>query len=322
MQSTACIKEGIKLNLQSDEQGSLGAGGSSSVAVPPDGGVGALRPPTPPSLHPIKMDEARVTLPPVLVEKEGIDLDEERIAKDRLRWKNLQVSERDRRLLILLLHQKFMTLDQIHGSCYEGLSLQMPRMRLRKLMHFGMIKARRVYTEARQIYLLAKAGYGCLEGLGKSLDLGFLPEIDLRVFEHDKAVTELRLALESTGVRPWKSERELRKERPGARVPDAMFRMNGRTIALEFENADKGLERYRAIFLSHLDRPVADRVLYVLRAQEKLRSLPPILRGLQDRRLGLDLGRISFALEKDVIERRLEAVAGNVKRGELRLADI
>ena len=189
-------------------------------------------------------------------------------------------------------------------------------------MHFGMIQARRVYTEARQIYLLAKAGYSHLESLGKSLDLGFLPEIDLRVFEHDKAVTDLRLALELAGVSPWKSERELRRERPGARVPDAIFGINGRTIALEFENADKGLERYRAIFLNHLDHPVADRVLYVLRAPAKLKSLPQILRGLQVRRLGLDLNRISFCLEKDVIERGKEAIAVNVKRGEIRLADI
>ncbi|MHB2025889.1 MAG: hypothetical protein ACYCPQ_04530 [Elusimicrobiota bacterium] len=185
-----------------------------------------------------------------------------------------------------------------------------------------MIKARRVYTEARQIYLLGKAGYEYLEDLGKSLELGYLTEIDLRVFEHDKAVTDLRLALESAGITAWKSERELRKERPGARVPDAIFGLNGRTIALEFENADKGLERYRAIFLNHLDRPVADRVLYVLRAQEKLKSLPKILHGLQGLRLGLELGRISFTLEKDVLGRRLEAAAVNVKRGELRLADI
>lgn len=189
-------------------------------------------------------------------------------------------------------------------------------------MHFGMVRAGRVYTEARQIYLLGRAGYEYLEDLGKSLELGYLTEIDLRVFEHDKAVTDLRLALESAGINRWKSERELRKERPGARVPDAIFGLSGRTIALEFENADKGSERYRAIFLNHLERPAADRVLYVLRGEERMKSLPKILFGLQGRRLGLDLGRISFALEKEVIGRKLEAVAVNVKRGELRLADL
>ena len=257
-----------------------------------------------------------------MVRASGIDPAIKRKAKDRLKWRNLKVTDRDERLLTLLLHQKFLTLEQIHAACFGGLSLQMPRMRLRKLMHFGMIQARRVYTEARQIYLLAKAGYAYLEGLGKSLDLGFLPEIDLRVFEHDRAVTDLRLALESAGIGRWKSERELRRERPGARVPDALFGLSGRAIALEFENADKGSERYRAIFLNHLERPVADRVLYVLRGEDRLKSLPRVLYGLQGRRLGLDLGRISFALEKDVIGRRLEAAAVNVRRGELRLADL
>ena len=189
-------------------------------------------------------------------------------------------------------------------------------------MHFGMVKARRVYTEARQIYLLAKAGYGYLEDLGKSLELGYLSEIDLRVFEHDKAVTDLRLALEEAGIEAWKSERELRRDRPGSRVPDAIFELNGLSVALEFENADKGAERYRRIFLDHLDRPAAEHVLYVLRAADKLKSLPPLLEGLQGKRLGLDVGRISFALERDVLERKLGAEAVNVKLGAVKIADL
>ena len=68
---------------------------------------------------------------------------------------------------------------------------------------------------------------------------------------------------------------------------------------------------------------MAGQVLYVLRAQEeKVKALALILAGLRELRLGLDLGRISFAWEKEVIERRLEAVAVNMKRGELRLADL
>lgn len=247
---------------------------------------------------------------------------ENKTAKDKQNWKNIDIQPRDQRLFKLLLHQKFLTLEQVHQWCFPGLSLQMPRMRMRKLMHFGLVRSRKVYTESRQVYLLDKAGYRCLEDRGQSQELGLLSEIDLRVFEHDKAVTDLRLALESAGAGPWKSERELRRERPGSRVPDAVFSLNGRTVALEFENADKGVERYRAIFSNHLDQPVADRVLYVLRTPERVRSLAQIFRGLQDRRLGLDMGRISFALEKDVIERKLEAMAANVKRGELRLADL
>src|SRR4029077_17490952 len=100
-----------------------------------------------------------------------------------------------------------------HQWCFPGLSLQMPRMRVRKLMHFGLVRSRKVYTESRQVYLLGKAGYGYLEDRGQSLELGLLSEIDLRVFEHDKAVTDLRLALESAGIGSWKSERELRRER-------------------------------------------------------------------------------------------------------------
>ena len=157
---------------------------------------------------------------------------ENNIAKDKLAWKQIDIQPRDERLFNLLLHQKFLTLDQIHRWFFPDSSLQMPRMRMRKLMHFGLVRTQKVYTEPRQVYLLGKAGYRYLENKGQSQKLGLLSEIDLRVFEHDKAVTDLRLALESAGADSEKSERELRHERPASRVPDALFSLNGRTIAL------------------------------------------------------------------------------------------
>jgi hypothetical protein len=71
-----------------------------------------------------------------------------------------------------------------------------------------------------------------------------------------------------------------------------------------------------------LERPSADHVLYVLRAADKLKSLPPLLEGLQGKRLGLDVGRISFVLERDVMEHGLKAEAVNVARGAVRIADL
>lgn len=286
---------------------------SDLSTAPPRPGrvVGALRPPTTLPLHPHTGAEARVSA------ATGTWM-----AKDRMTWKEVRIQHRDIRLMSLIMHQKFLTLDQVHRGCFEGASLQMPRMRLRKLGHFGMIQKRRVYTESRLVYVLGKPGYSFLESRGLGRDLGFLSEVDLRVFEHDKAVTDLRLALESAEVEGWKSERELRRERPGARVPDAVFGLRGIAVALEFENADKGPERYRAIFLNHLEQPVAPVVLYVLREPEKLRTLPQILDSLRMRRLGLRLGRISFVLEKEVLERRLEAVTANLTRGRIKIAEL
>ncbi|MBI3552713.1 MAG: hypothetical protein HY077_09345 [Elusimicrobia bacterium] len=195
-------------------------------------------------------------------------------------------------------------------------------MRLRKLRFFGLIRPQRVYTEARQVYLLERGGYTYLEKMGRSLELGYLPEIDLRVFEHDKAVTDLRLALEEAGAEAWRSERELRRDRPGHRVPDAIFTKAGVTVALEFENADKGAERYRAIFLDHLERPSADHILYVVRPVDKLKTLRPLLESVATRRLGLDLGRISFAWEPNVLAQRFGAMTLNVVHGDLPLVDI
>lgn len=182
-----------------------------------------------------------------------------------------------------------------------------------------MIHARKVYTESRQIYVLARRGYRCLEGRAMSRDLGFVDAIDLRVFEHDRAVTDLRLALEPA-VGLWKSERELRHERPGSRVADAIIELQGRSITLEFENSDKGAERYRAIFLDYAGRPAGSPVLYVLRDQDRLRALSQIFESLNKQRLGLDLGRISFALERAVLEQKLDAPVLNLKQGSIKIA--
>jgi hypothetical protein len=185
-----------------------------------------------------------------------------------------------------------------------------------------MIQTRKVYTESRQVYVLGKRGYECLESAGLAGNLGFVRELDLRVFEHDKVVTDLRLALESAGIMSWKSERELRHERPCARVPDGVFTLGKAAIALEFENSDKGADRYRAILLNHLEQPSADHVLYVLKTSDRLKALAQLLESLKTRRLGLDLGRISFALEKDILERNIETPAVNLKRGRIKIADL
>jgi hypothetical protein len=197
----------------------------------------------------------------------------------------------------------------------------MARMRLRKLGHFGMVKSRQVYTEASKVYLLGRPGYTYLVSRGLAGNLSFVQEIDLRVFEHDKAVTDLRLGLEA-GVRGWKSERELRHERPWIRVPDAVFMLGNLSVALEFENTEKGADRYRGILLNHLERPAAGHVLYVLRTPERLKSLAQLLESLRTRRLGLDLGRVSFALEKEILDSKLEAPAVNLKRGRIKIAEL
>lgn len=198
----------------------------------------------------------------------------------------------------------------------------MARMRLRKLGHFGMVKSRPVYTEASKVYLLGRPGYSYLESRGLAGNLSFVQELDLRVFEHDKAVTDLRLGLEMAGVRGWKSERELRQERPWVRVPDAIFNLENLSVALEFENTEKGADRYRGILLNHMERPAAGHVLYVLRTPDRLKSLAQILESLRTRRLGLDLGRISFALEQDILDLKLEAPAVNLKRGRIKIAEL
>ena len=154
--------------------------------------------------------------------------------------------------------------------------------RLRKLEHFGLIDRARVFTQKHAVVVLGKAGYDALCLFEKDHDLARAGELDLRDFNHDKILTDIRLRTTTMTVHQkpfrgqWKSERVLRHELGSKAVPDALMSVQGKWVAVELERTRKKSDRYQGIIQRHLNQMHAGlfaRVLFVVEDDLLLRWL-------------------------------------------------
>ena len=130
------------------------------------------------------------------------------------------------------------------------------RERLSHLKRHGYLKSAKVSFSGTSYYLATDLAQTALMALanidGRSL-VRPIETIDIRTFEHDRLVTDLRLILESQGrANDWLSERRLKSEAALsfglAREfqPDAIYRNKfGESVAFELEMAVKSRERYQ-----------------------------------------------------------------------------
>ncbi len=222
-------------------------------------------------------------------------------------WQRVDLTMADWKVMQLCHEQRFLTFEQavqIQGPRRNQKDpLDTIRKRLRKLVHFAVLKREKVYTEKHSIVLLGSEGYAALCQAGRDRGLAYLATVDPRSFVHDKTLTELRHFLAAKGLRKaWRSERILRHVTGCQAVPDAdlVWRNTGNIVALELETSHKNLDRYRRIFKRHLRSHYAW-VLYVMGDAKHMAwlfrsALPRIER---DKCWGLNdppVGRLRFVL--------------------------
>jgi hypothetical protein len=204
-------------------------------------------------------------------------------------WRRVALSPRDWELLSWASEQKFLSYEQVARFFPDGMAN--PRRpptktptpdtvrrrrrpgnwylqeRLRKLVHFDVLRRVPVYTEAAAVLVPGQVGHDLLEGTGRSHGLPRSGGIDWKNYLHDKAATDIRWLLEkSFGASKWRSERVLRAELNTRLVPDALVEIGGRNVAVEAELTRKSLARYLAIFhrYLHWQEPSLSMVLYVV----------------------------------------------------------
>jgi hypothetical protein len=155
---------------------------------------------------------------------------------------------RDVAALVWIAEQYAVPMDlvaSVLGRPGPPLSASATRRVLDRLRRIGLIRCQKFLTTAPPYCWITRRGL-------KHLGLGYTPwEPTIGLLGHMRAVSELRLALESEGEqRQWVSERELRKGVGlNVHVPDAELRDTDGTevIALEVERSQKGQERLRSI---------------------------------------------------------------------------
>lgn len=218
---------------------------------------------------------------------------------------SIRLTSRDYLLFAFLLEQGFLTLEAVYLAFFDSRKspsepfprhLEVTRQRLRLLEKRGFVLQVPVPMQSKGVYLLSRKGYQVL--LQKLPERAFAPPprvVDLSTFDHDKAITFIRIALEnSKKAFLWYPEHRVRFEGfthdrhqlPKGLIPDGIFlNSKGERVALEVEPARKARARYerklRDYRFSMMDGLI-QKVLYVTRRTDIAREILDAARGSEN----------------------------------------
>jgi hypothetical protein len=215
---------------------------------------------------------------------------------------SLRLTSRDYQLFALLLEQGFLTLEAAYLALFDSRkspsdpfprNLEVTRQRLRLLEKWKLIATHPAPMQSKSVYLLARRGYLTL--VQKLPERAFAPPprvVDLGTFEHDKAITFTRIALEKSGKAfGWYPEHrirfegftERRRSLPEGLIPDGLFlNSKGERIALEVEPARKARARYERKMREYryaMREGLIQKVLYVTRRPDIAKEILDASRG-------------------------------------------
>ena len=177
------------------------------------------------------------------------------------------VTNRDLSILQICLEQKFLTLVQIGEMFFPQSvdSLKVPLRRVNMLMKAGLLRAVKPRVCHKTLYMTTQEGARLLKTKNCSEGLRALVDIDLKTFEHDMQVTDVRVVFHRVlGFRYWIPERVLKKQNLKAKVPDGIAGTDEESYVIEVERTLKNKRYYKRAFL---DMDIAYRshngILYV-----------------------------------------------------------
>jgi len=214
----------------------------------------------------------------------------------------IRLTPRDYLLFAFLLEQGFLTLEAIYLAFFDlrkspsdpfPKHLEVTRQRLRFLEKWGFVSHHPVPMQSKGVYLLARKGYLAL--IQKLPERAFTTPprvVDIGTFEHDKAITFCRIALEKSGKAfGWYPEHRVRFEGfterrqtlPKRLIPDGLF-LNSKAerIALEVEPARKARHRYEKKMSDYrlaMMNGLIQKVLYVTRRPDIAKEILDAARG-------------------------------------------
>jgi hypothetical protein len=162
-------------------------------------------------------------------------------------------TERDLAMFRFLAEEKFATKEQLARRFFPNAQAEPTRplrvcyRRLLELRQFGLLECRPVVLGGTPLYQASRLALGQLAEADEPV-LPYLDNVDVRTFEHDRRVTDVRVALEWLGATEWRSERSLLHRGWRGHPPDATFAIGGTKLALELELSLKRKDRYEEIF--------------------------------------------------------------------------
>jgi hypothetical protein len=185
--------------------------------------------------------------------------------------KRIDLTDRDLEMVEWCHRMKFLTWGHVL-RWFPGVSRG---IRIAKLVKYGVVERVPVFVERAGAYTVGELGYGVLVNKGLDGGMSRLNRIDIKSFDHDARVTDLRWKLERElkCIESWTAERQMWRDYSTKAVPDgAVKTKTGAKVFVDLELTVKSQKRYEALFLSYARRSY-ERVLFIVPSEQHLKTI-------------------------------------------------
>lgn len=187
------------------------------------------------------------------------------------------ITKRDELIMKVCLEQYFMTLVQISRMFFEKSQniFEVPMKRVRELVNAGYLKSVQLRIGEKRLYVTTPKGVRHLKK--KNLANGFraVKEVNDKTWEHDEAVTDVRIVFEKLlGFTEWVPERLLKKQNIRRKVPDAIVSNGNKRYVIEVETSLKNKHYYEHVLPELCTRyHREDAILYIMKDETEMKWL-------------------------------------------------
>ena len=113
----------------------------------------------------------------------------------------MRLTDRDIEIFGFLLDENFASLSQLHRRFWRGVTTQASYARFKKLERGGFIEQKEVNSKYPVIYQLSREGYKVLDENHLNGGLELYSYIDLRTFNHDLCLKDIRIIFYELGIK-------------------------------------------------------------------------------------------------------------------------
>jgi len=179
--------------------------------------------------------------------------------------------------MLACLLQKFMTLLHIARMFFPHSDniQKVPLRRVNNLMKEGLIEALKPLVGHKTLYITTAKGVRLLKQKDLWPGLRALKGIDLKTFEHDEMVMDVRILFKRLlGYDVWISERVLKKYHRKQKVPDGITSDGKQKFVIEVERTLKNKRYYEKVFTDTCIQYRSDyNVLYITENESNMKWL-------------------------------------------------
>lgn len=171
----------------------------------------------------------------------------------------IEVTDRDVEIFRFAHEQRYILYNQLRDAFWPERSKKAKACwnRVEQLVQAGYLRKQK--SERRKnlnLYFATEKSHEVLKERG--FESGIPLYVPTKGFEfhldHDLKVTNIRVLFRELGLASWTSERVIRERDHLKRIPDGVLNVEGKKIAIEFENyLTKGMKRYEQMY-NYYDR--------------------------------------------------------------------